>query len=462
MGLALTHLWINLKEVSSISELKDTLKKYVRGKPKGSWILGRGWDHEKFQERRYPTRLDLDEVSKEHFIVIIRVCGHLCVVNTRVLELLSKKLHLVGDVDLSQGIIKGNLIKELFKLIPSPTFEEIKECMKRSLEELVKAGITTVHAMSVTGEEMEMLQQLRSNNLLSLRVRLYVHYSLIDELERLRIQRGFGDDFLKIMGVKIVIDGSLGARTAALEEPYSDDPENTGLLYMSYNELVKILDKCKRMNLQPSIHVIGDKAVRLALKAIREIYGNDISEHRPRLEHASLMPSELIERAKELNGLVISIQPSFVISDFWAVDRVGRSRAKFLYPFNSLLSSGIRLIIGSDSPVENFDPMYQIYAVVTRGRYEGIETYKYTCGQEIEVADAIKMYTLNGAYATFEEKFAGSISPGKRADFVILSKNPLSATSLEIRNIKVLATIVNGNFVYESPEFREVIREYEV
>jgi len=462
MGLALARLWVNLKGVKSIGELKEVLKRNVNERPKGSWILGRGWDHEKFEEKRYPTRLDLDEVSEEHFIVIVRVCGHLCVVNTRALELFLRESCLIENEDLAKGIIKGEMIEKLFELVPPPTLEEIRESMKEVLRELAKVGITTVHSMSVTGEEIKILEQLRSEGSLPLRVRVYVRKALLDELEKLGIQRGFGDDLLRIMGIKIIADGSLGARSAALESPYSDNPTNSGLLYISYNELVKILNKCKKSNLQPSIHAIGDRAVRLVLDAIQRAYGSQVHKHRPRLEHGSLMPRELIEKMSELKGLIISIQPSFVISDFWAVSRVGENRVKNLYPFNSLLKSGVKVTIGSDSPVEVFDPMYQLYAITTRGRYEGIETYKFTREEVVKVNEAVKMYTVNGAYATFEENSIGSISPGKCADLVVLSEDLLSVPLSDIRKVKVLATMVNGNFIHKSPEFEEIIKEYEL
>lgn len=462
MGLALARLWVDLRNVKSISKLKGILKKYVNEKPKGSWILGRGWDHEKFEEKRYPTRLDLDEISKEHFIVVVRVCGHLCVVNTKVLKLLLREFHLVEDKDLSRGIIKGELIGNLFELIPPPTLKEIRKSMKEVLRELVKVGVTTVHSMSVTGEEIKILGQLRSEGSLPLRVRIYVRKSLLNSLKKLGIQRGFGDSFLRIMGIKVVVDGSLGARSAALESPYSDDPTNSGLFYISYNELIKVLGECKESNLQPSIHVIGDKAIRLVLKAIHEVYGDEAYKYRPRLEHASLVSRELIKKIEKLKGLIISIQPSFVISDFWAVSRLGKDRIKYLYPFNSLLRTKANITIGSDSPVEIFDPMYQLYAITTRGQYEGIETYRFTRKEIVEVNEAVKMYTVNGAYATFEENFIGSISPGKYADLVILSENLLNVPLSNIRKVKVLATMVNGNFIYKSPEFEGIIKEYEL
>jgi len=462
MELTLTHLWVDLREVKSIDELKEALKRVVKRKPKGSWIFGRGWDHEKFKERRYPTKLDLDEVSKEHFIVIVRTCGHLYVVNTKVLELFPKEVYKEHKRVLSDGIIKGNLVKILHKLVPSPTPDELKEAMKIVLKELVKTGITTVHNMSVTSEELRILQELKKEEYLLLKVRLYIHYSLIDELEKLGIEAGFGDDFLKILGIKIVLDGSLGARTAALKEPYSDDPENFGLFYVSYDELKKLLIKCKKLNLQPSIHVIGDKAVQFALNAIHEVYGNDAYRYRPRLEHASLISTELIDKAKRINGLVVCIQPSFIISDFWAIERIGRDRIKWLYPFNSLFKAKIKVAIGSDSPVETFDPFYQIYAITTRGQYENVETYRYTHEERVGINNALQMYTIGGAYAAFEEKYIGSLSPGKCADLIILSKNPLETPPSDIKEIKVLATIVNGNFVYRASEFDEFVQEYEL
>lgn len=457
IGFGFSLMWIDLRDVSSISELKEKVREKVRETGEGRWILGRGWDQEKFVERRYPNRWDLDEVAPNNPIVLRRVCGHICVVNSKALEIANITRDTPdpegGKIDRDErgeptGILRERAMALIWEKIPSPSLEESLRAAELACKEAVKHGITTVHFVSATPEEFKLLQLLRQLGKLKLRVCLYMSGKALDHILSLGILRGFGDNFLKINGIKLLVDGSLGARTAALREPYADDPENRGILVMSYDELRSLIERVHCAGLQLAVHGIGDRAVELIINAVEEVLErNPRSNHRHRIEHASIIDLDLIKRMKKL-GMVAAVQPRFIISDFWAVDRVGVHRAKWVYPLKTFMREGVYIGGGSDCPVDPLDPIYQIYSAVTRGKYEGIKLYKYTPEECLTPVEALKVFTINAAYLGFEEDVKGSISPGKLADLVILSDDITSICEENIKDVKVLATIVDGKIVH--------------
>jgi predicted amidohydrolase YtcJ len=247
----------------------------------------------------------------------------------------------------------------------------------------------------------------------------------------------------KPLGIKVFVDGSLAARTAALNEPYIDDQATMGQLLYSKEELDTLVVKAHKANFRLVMHAMGDRAINMALnaieKALREVPRKD---HRYRLEHASVLNNELIRRIKKL-GIIVSVQPKCVISEFtmWsAVERLGSERARLLYPLKTLINEGIRIIGGSDCPMEPLSPMQGIQAAVTR---------EYYPEEQITVDEALQMYTVNPAYSAFEDSTKGSIEEGKLADITILSANPRTVPANEIGDIKVEMTVVGGKIVYK-------------
>lgn len=445
--------WIDLRNVLSIKDLKRLIREKVEKVGKGKWIFGHGWDQEKFDEKRYPSRYDLDEVSPENPVVLVRVCGHICVANTAALKIAGIDSSTIspkdGYIDKdSRGEPTGILREAAMDLVmlkaPRPSINDLADAAEKACSEALRNGLTTIHIVAAQPDEIKALQKLRREGRLHVRIILYVDRSILKCLRDSGIERGFGDSFLKINGVKLFMDGSLGARTAALREPYTDNPSISGILY-DVDEVRELVKLAHEANLQVALHAIGDKAIEEAIKIFKEL--KDVGLMRHRIEHASVIPLELVDEALRL-GLVLTTQPSFTISDFWVVDRLGVERAKSTYLIKTLIDKGIRVAGGSDCPVENMSPLYQIYSAVTRGRYEGVELYKYTGDECITVWDAIKLFTLNAAYAGFEEEVKGSIEPGKLADIVVLSGNPLSISPKEIKDIKVCMTIVDGNVKY--------------
>jgi predicted amidohydrolase YtcJ len=244
---------------------------------------------------------------------------------------------------------------------------------------------------------------------------------------------------LKVGFIKILADGSLGARTAALNKAYSDDHKTRGLMLYTRKKLNQMIMKAHSAGLQLGVHAIGDRAVENVLdayrKALRKVPRRN---HRHRIEHCAILNPKLIDDMKRL-GLVASVQPHFVISDFWTTDRVGSERARSAYPFRTLLKKGVVVASGSDCPVEQISPILGIWAAVTR---------KDKAEEVLAVEEALKTYTVNAAYASFDEKKKGTIEPGKLADLTILSDDPMGVPADKIRNLAVEMVIVDGKVVY--------------
>jgi predicted amidohydrolase YtcJ len=261
---------------------------------------------------------------------------------------------------------------------------------------------------------------------------------LLDHLIGLGIKTGFGDSWLRVGCVKMLVDGSLGGRTAALKEPYADDPTNKGLLLYHEEELRQLVSKAHDSGYQLAIHAIGDHAIELALDAIEEAQKKTPRKNRRhRIEHASILSPEQIKRMAEMR-VIASVQPAFVTSDFWAKDRLGKSREKWIYPFKTLFK---RLVAsaGSDCPVEHLDPLQGMWAAVTRAGFLPAE--------RLSVEEALQMYTVNAAYASFEENEKGSISEGMLADLIVLSEDPFKVSPEKLGSIKIDRVIVGGKVI---------------
>jgi predicted amidohydrolase YtcJ len=293
--------------------------------------------------------------------------------------------------------------------------------------------------MVSSANEIRAIQNLYSKEKLPLRVYLGVSVELLKELAGLGLRTGFGDDLVKIGFVKILADGSLGGHTAALAAPYSDKPETTGMMLYTQKELNRLVLKAHKADLQLAIHAIGDRAVESVLNAYEKaLKAYPRRNHRHRIEHCSVLNTKLVKRMKHLE-LIASVQPHFVFSDFWAVDRVGEVRVRWVYPFKTLTRDGLIVCSGSDCPVEPISPVLGIWAAATRRKQ--VE-------ERLTAEEALKTYTLNAAYASFDEDKRGTIEVGKLADLTMLSDDLLSISASKIKQIAVDMTIVGGKIVF--------------
>lgn len=435
---------VELRDVSSIAEIQQKLKAQVQKTKKRKWIVGRGWDQDRLKESRYPTRWDLDKISPENPVLLWRVCGHIAVANSKALEIANfgksaaASLGELVDRDSTTGEPTGILRERAVDIVSrhaEPHDEDLNEACISACQVAAKAGLTSVHWLASDPYEVKALKELRKRNELPIRVNLIIP---AEHLQRFNTKK-LDDPFLRLGCAKVFVDGSLGARTAALKQPYSDDPSTKGVLYYSMDELRALIKTIDEAGFQAAVHVIGDSAVDQALKAFEEAVDKSaIKKHRHRLEHVSVLNPRLLERIREL-GLSVCIQPHFVVSDFWVPKRLGPERARWTYPIKSLIRSGILVAGSSDAPAEPVNPILGIWAAVARESFPE---------ERISVDQALEVYTLNGAYLSFEEAVKGSIEKGKFADLTVLSKNPLKIKPEEIREIRVEMTIVNGKVVY--------------
>ncbi|UCE29078.1 MAG: amidohydrolase [Candidatus Bathyarchaeota archaeon] len=440
---------INLRGTGSIKEIQEKLRKQVQKMPKGQWILGRGWDQDRLKEERYPTRWDLDKVSPDNPVVLTRVCGHLCVANSQALQIASITKETISpptgqidknpETDEPTGILREDAMALIWKMTPEPNEEQLTEACSLACRKAVETGLTSIHWLINTPTEIHIIQNLHRQKKLLLRVYIITPLKLLSHLTKLGLYTGFGDNRIRIGSIKIFSDGSLGARTAALSQPYHDKPTRKGIMLHSVEELSRLATKAHKANLQLAIHAIGDQAIDAVLtvleKTVREAPRKN---HRHRIEHASVLNRKLIPRMKRLN-VIASIQPHFIISDFWVANRVGSTRARWVYPFRTLIQNDISVSGGSDCPIEPIDPLLGIWAAVAR---------KVCPEERITVDDALRLYTTNAAYASFEESIKGSIEVGKLADFIVLSHDPYEISPDKIRDTKVEMTVIGGRAVF--------------
>lgn len=441
---------LDLRHVSSIENIKRRVRNAAKEANKEKWIFGRGWDQDRLKEKRYPNRWDLDEVAPDNPVFLTRVCGHVGVANSRALKTVQlgwKELASLSefvDEDPRTGEPTGLLKEKALDLI----FEAVKlsgknlhEACKVALSEAAKVGLTSVTCITSSPEEIHALQELNKQGRLPLRVYAMVPFECLSDFSNKRLD----DPFLKIRCVKVFADGSLGARTAALEKPYTDEPSTAGVLYYNLDQLKELIEKADGAGFQVAVHVIGDRAVMQALQAFEEAVGKDrVIAHRHRLEHVSVLNPDLIKRMRAL-GLLATIQPHFVISDFWVPNRLGSKRARWTYAFKSLIESGVPVAASSDAPVEPLNPLLGVWAAVTRS---------LSSQERLSVLEALQAYTLGPAYFSFEEGVKGTIEVGRYADLAVLSHDPLKTKPDRIKDIKVEMTIVGGKIVYRAKNWK--------
>lgn len=449
-GRSLTTL--NLRKATSIPQLKAMVKDKAQHLPSETWILGGGWDQERLTEKRYPTRWDLDEAVPDHPVVLFRVCTHLCVANSVALEKTGIRRNTVAppggaiDRDLltrePTGILREKAMDILLKALPEVMEEISFEACLLACQKTVEAGVTCVHWIIESPGEMRIIQKLRKEGKLPLRVYLLIPHEFLGTLEGLGLRQGFGDAELKIGGLKILLDGSLGAGTAALKEPYNDAPATRGIMIYPQGDVEKLVCTARKAGLQMCIHAIGDRAVETALDVFEKTSKRvPKSHHRDRIEHASVLSKGLIQRMQRL-GIIASVQPHFLVSDFWVEKRLGKRRVRWVYPFKSLMKTGVVICGGSDCPVEPISPLLGIWAAVVR--HPNPE-------ERLTIEEAIRLYTVNAAYASFEEAVRGTIEEGKLADMVVLSRDPFKMKREKLKNIRIIMTIVGGKIKAGTP-----------
>lgn len=403
----------------------------------GPWVQGRGFDQDKLKERAFPTRADLDRVSARRPLLITRICGHAVVANSAALASLTPEERAAGDPE--TGLYTETAIEAFYRRIPPLSETEQEEAVLRAASVALASGITSVGTLLDVPEQMGAFSRLRRKGRLPLRVTGMPPYASIAGLHARGVDTTFGDDWLRFGGAKLFSDGSLGARTALLSAPYADEdrPQNLGVRIYPADDLKAMAADAQAKGFQVVLHAIGDQAVREsidALEAAREGQNSGFSRHR--IEHASLLPPAE-RRRMAAAGIVAVVQPQFVTSDTWTGARVGPERAAWAYPFRQMLDEGIPLALSSDCPVERLDAFACLAAAVFRA--------PWSPDNRLTVEEALRCYCLGGAYALHQEERLGSLTPGKWADFAVLSGDPEACSDADaLRGLRADAVFVAG------------------
>jgi hypothetical protein len=461
LGLGFRH--IRLDDVTSIAELKARVKARAGTAGPGEWVLGRGWDQDYFRERRYPTRKDLDEAAGDRPVYLTRGCGHLAVLSSKALEVAGITRDTpdppggVIDRDMygePTGVLRESAQGLARDKVPQPSREALEDSTKEAMKHLLSKGITTIHPNDGHAGFQGTMEVYRNAHADGIPLRVYwdMPFDFLPELADTPLRTGDGDDYLRIGAVKIFADGSLGGRTAALEEPYSDDPRNSGILVIPEETLKEHVYAAHVLGMQVAVHAIGDKATRLSIEAIAEAQSRlPRKPLRHRLVHVQILSAFLITEMRRV-GVVADVQPKFLTTDMrWAQDRVGTQRMRSSYSWHTMLKAGIPLAGGSDCPVEPADPLFGIYAAVTRKDMDGNPKGAFYPNERVTLEEAVRMFTLGGSYAAFQEDQKGTLEPGKLADFVVLSEDLFRVAPDDIKDLEVLMTVVGGEVAYKKP-----------
>lgn len=465
-------LQLNLTGTTSLADLEQRLRAYAQRQPKGSWIIGDGWDQTLWKPAALPTRADLDAFSAGHPVLLGRVDGHASVANSRALALAGITAQTPNPpggeiVHDAHGQPSGLLLEGAQDLVrrklPAPDDAERRRMLQAAFDDAVRHGVTSVQNLApwpffLTMEEMEKQGDL------PMRVSEWLLFNEpLARLEQMRQHHDPHDPWLHTGMLKAFMDGSLGSHTAALLAPYSDDPTTSGLPQYQQAELNRMAIERARAGFQLGFHAIGDAAVHMALNtfaAVEQAVGNapmrgmgsmgDMTFPGPRyrIEHAQIIAPGDLNRFREL-GVIASVQPGHLLDDMrWAEARLGEQRAaQESYLWRSLLNHGVPLALGTDDPVIPISPFRNLYAAVTRTSIDGRQTYP-GARERLNREQALYAYTMGSALAEFEEKSKGSLTPGKYADFVVLSQNLLTCTPQQIVQTQVEMTVVGGEVKY--------------
>jgi hypothetical protein len=464
-------LAVHLKDAPSEEEFVRRIAEKARTLPPGRWMQGGDWDEEAWPSRKLPNRWLIDPATPRTPVFISRYDGHTGLANSLALELAGVTKDTrdpVGGVIVRDpksgeptGILKDEAEELIAKVIPRPTESEMEEALRAALKEAARVGLTSVHDITVDTDswngsftgEIRLLRRAEREGWLTCRIYAITPIAQWKKLAETGISHDMGSDFLKLGAVKAYADGSLGSRTAWMFKPYDDDPGNSGLpmpLMIPPSKMEALARQADEAGIQVCTHAIGDRAVSTILNVYERLGGEHPAAHRFRVEHAQHVQWEDFARFGKL-GIIASMQPYHAIDDGrWAEKRIGHERARSSYAWKSMLDAGAVLAFGSDWPVAPLDPLSGIAAAVTRATLDGHNPGGWFPEQRLSVEEALRAYTRGCAYAAFEEKDKGTISPGKLADLVVLSEDLLRIPPERIKDVRVEITIVAGRVVYKA------------
>jgi predicted amidohydrolase YtcJ len=458
---------VQLNDTTSTDEFVRRIGEQAKKTPKGEWIQGGDWDETKWSPPNLPTKELIDPVTPDNPAFLSRYDGHAGLANSAALRLAGITAQtpdppggvIVRDAQGNPtGVLKDAAKDLVDRVIPPLSHDQRLRAMRRALEYAASLGVTSVQHMNNDGSKDSFIDIRAYGELLQsgeLTTRVYVAPAISDweDQAKIGIRHAFGSSFLRIGALKSFADGSLGSRTAYFFDPYTDDPTSSGLLGKQMQPLSRIRDwmtQADAAGLQLCTHAIGDRAISTVLDLYTDVVkANRGMERRFRIEHAQHMAAKDFARFAQLD-VIASVQPYQAIDDGrWAEARIGHDRASRTYAFRTFLNHGVHLAFGTDWDVAPLNPLLTVYAAVTRATLDGKNPNGWFPEQKLTVEEAVEAYTMGSAYAEFQEREKGSITPGKLADVVLLSDDIFSIDPVKIRDVKVLKTIVGGRLVWD-------------
>ena len=465
-----SKLEVDLIGVRSLEEMKHRIAESARTARAGEWIIGRGWDHTLWQSQQLPNKADLDAVTEGHPAFFVRVDGHIAIANSAALKIagLSRNTKDLpgGHADRDSngeltGIVREQTKDAFYRVIPPISAAKRRQAVELVLAEAARWGLTSAQDNS-DWEDFLVYDQLRREGKLTLRIAEWLRFNNpVKTLVQQRAHNAVTDATLHTTQLKGFMDGSLGSRTAALMQPYADEPSNAGLPQYDQAKLTQMTVERAAAGFQIGFHAIGDRGANMALNAFQEALrqaklnrfptpagAQSALDFRFRIEHAQVVARSDVPRFRELD-VIASMQPNHLLTDMnWAESRIGAERAKTSYAWAEFLKTTGHLAFGTDYPVEPITPFRGLYAAITRMNETGTKTY--FAEQKLNIHQAIYAYTWGAAYAEFAETTKGILAPGYLADFIVLDHDITHVTPADILQTKVMRTVVGGRTVYEA------------
>lgn len=453
-GLSLRR--VDLRDLPSLAACRERIREALRGRAPGEWVLGRGWNHHNWEEKREPLRADLDDIAPDNPVMMVRACGHSQWVNSRALAAAGIAR---GTPDPPGGRIDRDpktgkptgMLRELRsfveRAIPVPSLEERRQAVLLAQQHALRLGVTGAHTCE-RYEQWEAFEALDREGALKVRIYHLLWPQDLDEAAANGVRPGHGSERLWAGHMKLYADGSLGAGTALLHEPYTDEPGNTGLEVLSLPQLQEKIELGYRRGYSVGIHAIGDKAVTHCLLAIAAARKAVPGARRDRIEHIQIYRQQDLGLFLEM-GIVGSVQPRFVSTDWSVADRRwGAARCRNGYAWRSLMDAGVPLLFGSDAPVEPMDPILGLQAAVTRQTPEGLPPGGWYPDQRLNLEESLPGFTTAPAWVSGRQEQSGSIRVGKWADLTVFAQDLFVVPPSEWPSVPVEMTIVNGEVLY--------------
>ena len=470
---AYVQLHVNAEGAKSLAEFQQRIRARLQDYQPGEWIVVDGWDHTLWTVKKFPTRQDLDAVSTKNPIIASRIDGHVAVVNSlalRMSDLTAKTPDPPGgrierDPKTSEptGMLDEDAAMNLVsKLVPDYSQAQRSAAFEKLFNSISQVGVTSVQDNSVIvakdsdnfgWENFLVYRELQRAGKLNLRITEWLPFEVdLARLQQMRRDGGTTDPWLKTGSLKEVLDGSLGARTAAMLAPYSDDPNATGIMRIPSDQLKAFAIERDRDGFQLAFHAIGDRANHIALDTFAAVIAaNGQRDRRDRVEHAQIVAPDDFAQFASMN-IIASMQPAHLLTDQrWATDRIGPRRILGAYAWRSMERAGVHLAFGTDFPVEAINPLRGIYSCVTRELPQGGPGHGWQPEEKLNMHDCLSDYTVGSAYAEFEEKTKGKIAVGMLADFVVFPQDLNKIPPQQLLTLPVTMTIAGGRIVYQNP-----------